>query len=271
MRRASRFRRRPVVLGLLIGAAAIIAVAVGIAVSAPDSGLRIVPDLTPLGDALARGELPIELLLVGAGAGLVVGLAITLLVATIRDRRRGAQAADHLAADHPPVAHPADTHPADAQPADAQPARVPADSAPSAMTWPTEDAYSYAPSPPASWATTAREDPPADSPWFDPHRTDDHALPEVQEARDQLDAVSATEMRAPPVASARAEQVSLPGSHTPLAAALGTVATGAAFAIGAVVGAGVGVTVAAAIGIAFAVGAGAAVAATTLLLRSQRR
>lgn len=93
-RRTSRFRRPLVVLAVgavVIGAASAALLATGL-VGQPwttTDGMRVaLPDLSQIEEALGRGELPIELLVAGALSSLLAGLALTVLIGALRQRRR---------------------------------------------------------------------------------------------------------------------------------------------------------------------------------------
>jgi hypothetical protein len=92
-KRDSRPRRLLIVLAVgvvVIGAASAAMLAMGL-VGQPwtTDGMRVaLPDLSQLEEALGRGELPIELLVAGALTALVAGLALTVLVGALRQRRR---------------------------------------------------------------------------------------------------------------------------------------------------------------------------------------
>lgn len=95
-----------------------------------------VTDPSRLGDALARGELPIELLVAGSLIALALGFALTLLVGALR-RRRSVRDPDSALA--------------------ASPENV-RDSRPT-LPWPTQDADAFWPAPRPSASPLAIEEP----------------------------------------------------------------------------------------------------------------
>lgn len=88
-----------VTLGLSMAAMPATGLAGRLSPTAGGHTLFAVLDLAQLDEALSRGELPIELLVAGSVAALAVGFALTLLVGTLRGRRRFARDPDPAAAE----------------------------------------------------------------------------------------------------------------------------------------------------------------------------
>jgi hypothetical protein len=225
-------------------------------------------DLSTVIDAIQRGELTTEVLLVLAGAAIAAGLLLMLGIAGLRSWRRR-RAAEKARSER------------EAAMADVARARAAARGGA-----PTEEAWAPVPGARVERDREAAPAPAAASPVAPADVTDAWQAPRAPEwrvpaaSRDdgspvttRLGASSELGTQGAPliVEVLNERRAAPPGPNLSVLIAIATVAVGLAFAGGAIVGAALGTTLGATIGIAFAGGAGTAIGTTLLLLRGRRR
>ncbi len=299
-------------------------------------------DLSQLGEALGRDELPVELLLAGALLALAVGILLTLLVATLRQRRHRstpvpdsvpAESSENALDSRSTLPSPAQdahvfrpTFPAgrdDVQDPDQFGRLMPSPllDAAQAEAWAAREAMIEAAHQASGWPPGSPPDVDLEymagaptsllqpTPAGAAETTDSGvSAPDGGSANAAADAPPTWERADLPlpyaaiasIVSTQAPRADIPsarptlgtpeaprvvelhdererdahrrvGPNLPLVAAIGTIAVGVAFSVGAAVGATLGVGAGAAIGLAFAGGAGVAIGATVALLGGGRR